>query len=174
MNSIELELAIATYFNSRINLIVPNVSWGLNIHECDMLIVTPSNCCYEVEIKTSRSDLRADLKKGHGHNSKLIRKLFFAMPIEMESDIELVPERAGIILVGELGIIKKIREAKINTDSIKVTDKQKFQIARLGAMRIWNLKSKNIGLSRENKHLRDELTPYIAAAHRHDLQKVDG
>jgi len=61
----DIEFAVAKYFNFRKNLIVPNVSWGFNIHECDLLIVRKSGYAIEVEIKISKSDFKADFKKIH-------------------------------------------------------------------------------------------------------------
>jgi len=40
MNSQDIEIAIANLFNPRKNLIIPRVSWGFAIHECDVLIVS--------------------------------------------------------------------------------------------------------------------------------------
>lgn len=145
MNSLQVEIAVAAYFTPRVNLIVPNVSWGFHIHEVDMMVVTPAGCVYEVEIKVSRADLKADLRKGHGHHSKIIRKLYFAIPEALLDSVDLVPERAGILVIREdMGthICKCWREAKTNVDAPKLSDKQRYQIARLGTMRIWSLKKK--------------------------------
>ena len=35
----EIELAIAKYFDIRKNIIIPNISYGFNIHECDLFIM---------------------------------------------------------------------------------------------------------------------------------------
>ena len=73
----EIELAVAHYFDPRRNIIVPNVWWGMGFnYECDLLVLTKAGYAYEVEIKTTKSDLKADLKKEHGHKSDKIRKLF--------------------------------------------------------------------------------------------------
>ena len=88
MKTIEVELAVAKYFNPRQNHDIPNVSWGFNIHECDLLILTKSKFLYEVEIKISRADLIKDKDKGHKHKHKKIRKLYFAIPENMIKDIE--------------------------------------------------------------------------------------
>ena len=36
---------------------------AMGFSECDVLRITPSNIVYEYEIKTSRSDFKADLRK---------------------------------------------------------------------------------------------------------------
>ena len=159
MTTLQMEIAVAAYFTPRINLIVPNVSWGFNIHEIDMFVVTPAGCAYEVEIKISRADLKADMYKGHGHHSKIIRKLYFAIPEVLLDSIDLVPERAGILVVREsMGTYtcKCHREAKINTDAPKLSDKQRYQIARLGTMRIWSLKKKILRILLYTKGISDE------------------
>jgi len=66
MTSKEIEILVADYFNYRANLIVPNVSWGLGVHECDILVLTKAGYAWEVEIKTSVADVKADLKKSTG------------------------------------------------------------------------------------------------------------
>lgn len=139
LKCIDIEIAVARYFSWRVNLIIPNVSWGMGIHECDLLVVTKSGYCYEVEIKVSRSDLKADILKPHKHRSKLIKKLYFAIPDYLQDCIEFIPGNAGIITVSEYGKCKCIREPQIN-DAPKLTDKERYQVARLGTMRIWTMK----------------------------------
>jgi len=151
-----MECALSTYFNYRQNLIVPNVSWGMSLHECDLLIVSKAGYLTEVEIKVTRADLRADAKKWHGHNSDAIKRLFFALPDYLESIdcIDMVPERAGIIIIkpkdnvpGEYPYsprCREIRPAQRNKVAGKITDTDRYKVARLGALRIWRLKKKLI------------------------------
>ena len=40
--------------------------------------------------------------------------------------------------------VKTMRKAKINKFSVKLTTEEQFKIARLGTLRIWNLKEKMI------------------------------
>lgn len=141
----EIEVAIARLFNPRTCVIVPNISWGIHIHECDVFVLRKSGYAIEVEIKQSKADLKADLKKGHHHNSKLIRELYFAIPDEKYDEWkEYIPEGAGVILyrTNEYYTCHAyIRlQAKIRKDSRKLTDREQFNVARLGCMRIWTLK----------------------------------
>lgn len=146
MKTIEVELAVAKYFNPRQNLAIPNVSWGFNIHECDLLILTKSKFLYEVEIKISRADLIKDKDKGHKHKHKKIRKLYFAIPENMIKDIEHIPEHAGILTLHESKrhniICKKYREARTNMTATAVSLEDSYKLARLGSLRIWTLKKK--------------------------------
>jgi len=136
-----IELAVAGYFDTRRCLIVPNVHWGLDInHECDMFIVNKTGFAYEVEIKVSRSDLKADLKKPHQHKSKKIRRLYFAIPEKLLLCQSLVPEHAGILSISKSGRLTKIREAKSNKDARILSDKERIKLGHLAAMRMWNLK----------------------------------
>jgi hypothetical protein len=139
----QIELAIAKYFNPRQNLIVPNVWWGLGFnYELDLVVLTKCGYAYEVEIKVSRQDIKADLKKLHQHSSKRISRLYFAVPDKL-SDDENIPQDAGILSVtfnnGKY-VVRKIRESK-RRDAKMFTDKEKLKLAELGAMRIWKLKS---------------------------------
>ena len=147
MKTIEMEILLASHFDFRQKLIVPNVSWGLWIdhkplHECDLLICTQNNYLWEVEIKISMSDLKADKKKSHGHYHKAIKRLYFAVPENFKNYEKHIPNRAGIITVGEDGPCKIVRKAKENKKAMSISNKQKAHLAHLGAMRIWGLKRK--------------------------------
>ncbi len=137
----EIEIAIAKHYGWRQNLIVPNVSWGLLYHEADILVMTKQGYLTEIEIKVSKSDLIADKSKRQQHQSKLVKSIYFAMPEKLEIYTDHVLSRAGILIVGKTGKIKLLRKAEINKESRILTDNEKYNLARLGTMRIWNLKS---------------------------------
>jgi len=144
----QIEISIADYFCPRRNLVVPNVYWGLNfVYELDILVVTQSNYAYEIEIKTTISDIKADKKKRkEAHQDKRIKELYFAIPYYLkEKAMGLIPERAGVLGVkssnNKLSVIP-IRVAKINTEARKIDDKERMKLGKLSAMRIWNLKKK--------------------------------
>jgi hypothetical protein len=148
MTSLEIELRVSTFFGRRANLIVPNVSWGLNLHECDLLVLTKAGYATEVEIKTTKHDLLRDSRKRHQHRSPKIRRLFFAMPESMSGCVDLVPGHAGVILVADTGP-RLLRRATINKAAIKWGDRERYDLARLGALRIWPLKETIWGANRE-------------------------
>ncbi len=153
----EIECAVSKYFNPRVHLIVPNISHGMQLHECDLLVMNGRNYGVEVEIKVSKADVKKDLQKRHGHNSNRIRRLFFAIPeyLYTEDVIALIPERAGIFVVqprmkinGSYGshhyvapkcILK--RNAKINKFAKPFTDNERIEMGRLGMLRYWNIRN---------------------------------
>lgn len=162
---IEIELAIAKYYGTRQHIIVPNISWGFNwLHECDMFIIKRSGYAVEVEIKRSKSDLLNDFKKGHHHQSDRIREFYYAIPEKYVAQwMEHIPEHAGIYSYNKheeeiwdrktrrytgktkwVVSIRHWRNAKINKTARKLTVEEQLKIARLGCMRIWNLKQKLI------------------------------
>lgn len=146
----QIEYEVAQYFNPRVNLIVPNVSWGMFFnHECDLVVVTPFGCCYEVELKNSASDLRKDQQKPHKHLSKKIKGLYFGIPWYLCDDIEAIPEHAGIIVVGAnfncVGNTKRVRMPKPVND-YRFTSKDFMCLYRLASMRTWTLKQKLLGI----------------------------
>jgi hypothetical protein len=149
MTSLQIEVAIADYFNPRHNIIVPNVWWGLGFkHELDLMVLTKSGYAYEIEIKTSKSDIKADLRKCHAHASPRISRLYFAVPDELKND-ENIPLDAGILSVieyenGGRPSVKKIREAT-RRKSIPLTESERLKLAELGTMRIWTLKQNILG-----------------------------
>jgi hypothetical protein len=140
----EIEIYLSNYFNCRQNIIVPNIGNGLNIHECDLLIIRKSGYATEIEIKTSVQDIKADLKKSHKHQSNKIREFYFAIPKELEHAIEFIPKHAGIITIEKHSAqqltINMLRGAKLNTEARKLTSEEICKVGHLAAMRIWNLK----------------------------------
>lgn len=154
----EMECALANWFDYRVNLIVPNVYWGFgyDMHECDLLIVSKAGYVTEVEIKISRADLKADAKKSHGHENQRIKYLYFAVPTALEeAALEFAPERAGIIVVrndfpgaDRVGPrCRRVREPSAIKHVSKMTDRERYKVARLGALRIWKLKRKLQGFA---------------------------
>ena len=148
MTALDIELAVVRYFNPRPNIIIPNISWGFDIHEYGLLICTKAGYLYEVEIKTSYNDLVKDKLKWHKHNSDKIKELYFALPKSLTKHYNLVPERAGILEIDiaenyyhnqDKYVCKKIKNAVINKTS-KLTLEEKFKLTRLGTMRIFKLK----------------------------------
>ena len=98
-----------------------------------------------MEIKTSKADIIADLKKQHCHESKKLRSLLFAIPKSLEHCADLIPERAGVITVYEHENNHRLycsilRKAQINVNAEKLCEKDILRVARLGTMRIWNLR----------------------------------
>jgi len=137
----QIEVYVAEFFNIRQHMIVPNISWGLGIHECDLLIVTKAGFANEVEIKVNKYDLKKDQKKWHGHRSNLIRRLFFAIPQTLLEFKDFIPERAGIIEVSKyFPNCRLLRPAKINKNARKLSQDQINHIGRLASMRIWSLR----------------------------------
>jgi len=151
-----MELAVVRLLNIRVFAIIPNISWGLVNHECDLLALDKNNRFTEIEIKISLSDLRADFKKDHGHNSRIISRLIYAIPEEMiEPALKLIPETAGIITVkwNQRGYVadwfRVVRHDKTKKPSIEHI----LQFYRLGTMRIWSLKDT---LYRSKKQFSDD------------------
>ena len=139
-----IESIVAEYLNPRINLIVPNAYWGLGFsYELDLFVMTPANYGWEIEIKVSKADLVKDKEKQKWKNydKGRIKRLYFAMPDGMKSEIEHVPEKAGILLVSEKGRVRKLREAK-NISNHRFSEKDRLKAMHLCCMRIWRLKER--------------------------------
>jgi len=141
LTTMEMEIALAHSLDFRKNLIVPNISWGMNMHECDLLVLTKAGYAWEVEIKITKADLVKDKDKRHGHHHPKIKRLYFAIPDYLTPHIKHIPERAGIITVDWYHRCKTIREPQQNS-GYKFSEAERYNIARLGAMRIWTLKKR--------------------------------
>ena len=166
MNSTDIEIAVSKYFGIRQNIIVPNVSWGFHgIHELDLAVLTSSGYLSEVEIKISKSNLKADKHKRHGHKSKWIKKFWFAVPEKLKNDaLYEIPERAGLLVVSDNGKVTEVRKPVTNAPFRKLELKDQLAIARLGCMRIWGMKDRRKWMDScmdcmrdENKALKEEL-----------------
>lgn len=166
MTTLELEIALMSFFGIRANLIVPNVSWGIgNLHECDLLILSKHHYATEVEIKISKSDLLKDKNKSHNHIHNYIRRLYFAVPEKLK-DIALseIPSGAGLISAKKIQCkpwhhlysensshnyyfhLDVIRNPALNSSAHKWTDTEYYMLQRLGAMRILSYKKKLLRL----------------------------
>lgn len=149
LKTLDMEVALMDFLDVRKNIVVPNVSYGLGVHECDILKLSKSGYATEYEIKISRADLRKDFEKGHSHENKKIKNLFYAVPKHLEDyALELVPDTAGIVVInynrnGTKLLIEQKRDATARVGARKFTEKEINKLLRLGCMRILGLK-KNI------------------------------
>lgn len=149
MKAVEVEIAVAEWLGvgsngrgkSSNHIVVPNFTGLYLSHEADLFVVTGSGYAWEIEIKVSKSDLKADLKKEHQHMGN-IRRLYFAMPWDMYDCAHLVPDRAGILLVGSTGKCGLDRAPRPNMNARKLTPEEIITVGRLASRRIWTLKRK--------------------------------
>ena len=154
ISTIEMELALMQYFNFTQNLIVPNVSYGLGLHECDLLVVRKTRWAIEIEIKITKQDFLNDLKKMHGHIDKenRIKEFYFAMPDYIYEQVkELMPKNAGVIVCRQQGKnvrCKTAKKAKKIKNSRKLTENEYLKLLQLGCMRIYNLKKRIFELTK--------------------------
>jgi len=143
----EMEQILAEYFDYRQKLIVPRVSWGFNIHELDLAIVTESKYLWEVEIKVSAQDLKKDKSKRHGHydSRHRVKRLYFAVPAPLAGlCLEVAPERAGVLSIAPERVcdVSILRKPKDDKQAEPLTDEQVAKISRLGTLRVWSMQQK--------------------------------
>ena len=165
ITSQDVEILVANHFGFRQNIVVPNVSWGMNLgHEADMIILRPSGYAIEIEIKVTAGDIKADTKKcwrrsrisGEvlpAHWCRMVKLVFFALPEKLK-DNEHIPPHVGILSIvpqheekwydGNQHLVaarvEVHREPRVNTEAVKWSDKDRAKLAELGCMRIWALK----------------------------------
>lgn len=87
--------------------------------ESDYLALTKSGYWYEVEVKISRSDFKADFKKTKKHqtlkrenNGKCPNYFYYAVPEGLIS-VDEVPEYAGLIYITQYGQLKTAKIAPV-------------------------------------------------------------
>jgi hypothetical protein len=140
----DIELCLKKYFNPRQFSLCPNISLGfspLGSREADLLVVTQSMWCYEIEIKVSKSDIKADMRKRHQHRGPVIRKAWFAVPVELAGD-ENIPGYRGVLAcsVGLRRECYEVRSPSINKLARKLTPDEYLKLLRLMVYRVWTLK----------------------------------
>ncbi len=149
-----IEVGLSKFFDSRRNVIVPKVSWGLLTHEADLLILSRSGYLTEIEIKRSWTDFLADFRKNHTHDDPKISWRYYAVPESILSKCtaklnEVDPFRTwGLISYRDWDgecmpkIVFQPWNITKHDATKKLTSEEQFTLARLGAMRVWNLKEK--------------------------------
>jgi len=135
-------------------------------HECDVLGVTTDLRIIDIEIKISRSDLKADAKKDkwwkhytrsaetgryvpnspplpRNHPPK-VWKHYYALPKEIWKPelFDSLPSKASGVLLLEQGRwdgidVECVRRATPNKDACRITPEQVMDIARLANLRMW-------------------------------------
>ena len=157
VNAKEVEYAVARMFGTRQNLIVPNVSWGFSglRYEADMVVVNKTGYAKEIEIKVSKADLIKDGNKKHSHDCRKFKELYFAIPEILLQHRENIPKKAGIIVIkegknynNEKYLYAEIERNPERNSAERLTQQEKYELARLGTLRIWNLKRKLLAMKR--------------------------
>lgn len=178
---VDIEVALMREFNYQQNLIVPNVSnqMGLVAFETDMLVLTKAGYAHGFEIKTSKSDLKADFKKRQHTEFNVMKngktglerfysvfKYFsYAVPENLKAcALEVVPDFCGIWVYKDYKTFYQARAPKKLFD-YKWSDKRRYELARLGTMRIFTLKSAQRNWSVERERAADYLKSKFTGEH---------
>lgn len=158
----------APYDYTRQFVAVPNTT-GFSFWEADLLVVSHAGYMTEVEVKVSMSDWKVDKKKAYKfsrlHASGGRTKYFFyAAPKELAARWQEVgiPDWAGVLAVSEREDshghksmhTEVLRPAKARPGHRKLTIEEMAKLARLGALRIWDLMTTVDRLLREAEHAR--------------------
>ena len=156
---LDIELAIMREFDWRQNIIVPNISnmMGVVAFETDMLVLTKAGYATGFEIKVSKSDLMADFKKpqhtqmnefrngrtGYERYWGKFKYFFYAVPEKLTNDaLNVIPNFCGLYALEQSDFRPRFKLIKepIKIGDYKWNDSQRMEVARLGTMRIYNLK----------------------------------
>lgn len=157
MKAADVEIELVRHLDFRVNLLVPNVSWGL-IHwgECDLLSMSAAGFLTEYEIKVSAADIKREWSKARWTNPRhrlqfdsLIKEYYMAVPAKLfEVARDTMPEDigGGVVVVdyewpdhpGFGPRPHRVIEAKTNRKARKLAPPEQFKLARLGTMRYWS------------------------------------
>lgn len=178
MKTKEMEYALYKHFFNSYILITTNITSlkGFFSHECDLLMVSKSRILTEVEIKVSKSDLKADMLKTHQHKCSGIKRQYFAIPSEIADDeiMKLIPENFGVLIVTKTKYretymkkvpvvhtsyrVREVRRAPINEnyDGKKINDSELLNLHRLASYRYWTGKLRELKSEGLYEQYRDE------------------
>lgn len=85
----QIELSVVRYLaNTRSDIIIPNLSFGLLNHEADLAIINKNGYLTEVKIKRSFEDLKADFKKSEFHKDERVYRFFYCLPLTIKEKAE--------------------------------------------------------------------------------------
>lgn len=158
ITTLDMEIALMNYFGVMRNVIVPTITnlSGLTDFEIDLLVLNNNSFATAVEIKISKSDLKADKKKAHikafdSDDYKFyfrnFKHFYYAVPYFLKDvALEQIPKEAGLLLVrrfpneDRLYVYVKRKPKLLN--NVKWSDESRYKLARLGAIRILKLKRK--------------------------------
>lgn len=168
MKADDVARSLIKRLNVRTHLIVPRVSWGLvNWGECDVLAMTGAGYLTEYEIKISASDVRREWKKKRWTSPRyrqsfdaLIKEYYMVVPEKLlDVVLETMPEDigGGVIVADRMQERQRwwpedkepepyaacVQNAVSNRRARALTDREKYQLARLGTMRYWSLLAKS-------------------------------
>lgn len=108
------------------------------IYEADFLYITKRDYLYEVEIKVSIADFRADQKKTLFHNSPDVKGWYYCVPCELydayAAEIELVCKDtgAGLIIYNQKEAMLFVKsKPKIRKEVKPLTSNRYFHYLRL-------------------------------------------
>lgn len=153
VDEIQVALRNSGIWNKRQDIFIPNLSWGLLNHEADLVIITKSGYLTEVEIKRSWEDFKADFKKGHEHNDPRVYHFHFCVPESIKDRVfEFLKEKycpegkyiaiPSVLYYSEGGSIHQLPGGYSRRGGRKLFLEEQLTAARLGCMRVWNMKEK--------------------------------
>lgn len=106
-------------------------------YEADFLYITKGRYLYEVEIKLSIADFRADQQKTLYHNFPDVRGFYYCMPMELyakhKEEVLRVCQKKGAGLIVESNEFKVIKKAPQRKSVEPLTDSKYLHYIRLFA-----------------------------------------
>ena len=135
----------------RSNIIVPNVSWGMGIeYEADLIVLSKQGYVTEYEIKRSYSDFVADFAKNKdAHKAPWVYRFYYVLPLSIKNKAEKFIQYTGIenpaiLFYDENGKFTSNDGYPYVKCGRKMFLEEQLKLARLGVIRYWNLRGKQI------------------------------
>lgn len=142
---------LASHFEWFRNLCFPNVFWGTG--EMDLCVITSANYMWEIEVKLSLSDWKADEHKKkwlarYSSYRKYVSRFYYAVPTELIDKVpEFVPKEVGIIEIywnEYSGYRTNIVRPSTHKRGIKLTDKMVERMMRKVYFKYWGKRMRGL------------------------------
>lgn len=108
----------------------------------DLLVITePAHRLWEIEVKLTLSDWKADIKKGKwtqksANRESRITRMYYAVPKELADKVpKFVPASTGILAID--GYSRVIRKPKPNLTARPVSDSEFIDLLKSTHYRFW-------------------------------------
>ena len=151
VRDIQLMIHNSEYVDSRSDMCVPNVSWGLLPYEADLLVCRKSGVCMEFEIKRSFEDFKKDFTKDHKHDAFCISYFYYVIPEAIvKKALDLIREKIWLLYPAVLYYTEDGHLRRALDDDGKPFGNEKRRqarnlnheematLGRLASLRLWN------------------------------------
>lgn len=157
-----IHAAVARWYQRTGWAVCDRVKWGLDLrYEADAIAISKTGLCDELEAKSTKADLRNDLKKHkwkmieRGHWQHFADRFWYIVPPDLQDAavrqaaprgfgvvVVREPPRRGILFCGANRVLEATRLHQDTTERRSKMMARRSELWRLAALRYWDLGGK--------------------------------